>query len=214
MKPDEFRRTFREQLTGIYRPGVTAVIPTIPPRADMLLRRALPSVLNQTRPVDAVSVAVDTDHAGSALTRNRALAGVRTEWTAFLDDDDEWLPGHITALMEHAERVHADVVYPWFDVPEGFDPFPQFEGATFDPEPIRSRQNYIPVTALVRTSLAKHVGGFRPLNTSLEPGASTCDEWGLWRALLDEGAVFSHLPRRTWLWHWHGANTSGRGDRW
>lgn len=34
------------------------------------------------------------------------------------------------------------------------------------------------------------------------------------RALLERGAKFSHLNHRTWTWHWHGANTSGRPDRW
>jgi len=37
-----------------------------------------------------------------------------------------------------------------------------------------------------------------------------CEDWGLWLALLDAGAAFSHLPQRTWIWH-NGAGTRGRG---
>jgi hypothetical protein len=66
----------------------------------------------------------------------------------------------------------------------------------------------------VRTGLARGVGGFTPRNESTAEGASPCEEWGLWLKLLDIGAKFSHLDQRTWCWHWHPGNTSGRGDRW
>lgn len=195
------------------QPGVTVVIPTIPPRSNML-PLVMRSVMAQTRPVDAVSIAVDTRHEGAAITRNRAIAGVRTEWTAFLDDDDTLRPDHIELLMEHAEATGADVVYPWFDVPSGFDPFPQYEGQPFNADALRDVQNYIPVTVLARTGLVRGVGGFEPRNESTAAGASPCEEWGLWLKLLSIGAKFEHLNRRTWFWHWHSGNTSGRGDRW
>lgn len=199
-------------------PGVTAVVPCIPPRTGAVepgtLPRALKSILSQTRRVEAVSLAFDYRHEGAAVTRNRALGTVRTEWTAFLDDDDVWLPDHIERLVKHAEETGADLVYPWFHVPGGFDPFPQYAGKPFDPDALRDVQNYIPVTVLVKTRLAQSVGGFSPLNRSTAESASPCEEWGLWLRLLDAGAVFSHLPHSTWEWHWHAGNTSGRGDRW
>ena len=201
-----------------YEPGVTAVMPCIPPRSGHdvpgTMPRAMKSILSQTRPVDVVVLAFDHHHEGAAATRNRALAAVRTEWVAFLDDDDEWLPGHVERLLSHAEKTGADVVYPWFDVPEGFDPFPFYEGKPFNEKALRDVQNYIPVTVLARTGLLTGVGGFENRNDSTADGASPCEEWGLWLKLLDIGAVFSHCPERTWLWHWHGGNTSGRGDRW
>lgn len=198
-------------MTRHMRPGVTAVIPSIPPRTGRELHRALDSVLMQERPVDAISVSVDHQRRGSALNRTRALSGVGTEWTALLDDDDEWLPEHIRLLMEHAEETGADVVYPWFTVPEGWDPWPEREGQPFDEELLRT-QNYIPITVLARTDLLWSAGGFTvkdPSNTD-----SLCDDWGTWEKLLASGAKFSHLNRRTWLWHWHGGNTSGRTSRW
>jgi glycosyltransferase involved in cell wall biosynthesis len=206
-----------------HRPGVTAVIPSIPPRSvrspgpdgqPPALDRAVRSLLSQTRPVDAVALSFDHRHEGAAVTRNRGLAMVRTEWTVFLDDDDVLLPDHVGALMEHAEATGADVVYPWFDVVNGFDPFPQYEGRPFSADALRDVQNFIPVTVLVRTGLARGVGGFEPRNESAAPGASPCEEWGLWLKLLAIGARFEHLNRRTWEWHWHPGNTSGRGDRW
>ena len=192
------------------RDGVTAVIPSIPTRTR-LLQRAVASVLAQTRAVDAISVNVDHDHRGSARNRTRALCGVGTQWTALLDDDDEWKPDHIASLWRHAQETQADLVYPWFDVPEGWDPWPHREGQPFD-EALLREYNYIPITVLVRTDLLWDVGGF----TSKDPTNpdSLCDDWGTWERLLAAGAKFEHLNRRTWFWHWHGNNTSGRPDRW
>lgn len=186
-------------------------MPSIPPRVHTHLHRALDSVLHQDRPVDAISVSVDHHRLGSAKNRSRALSGVGTEWVALLDDDDEWLPDHVRLLMEHAEETGADVVYPWFTVPEGWDPWPYREGQPFDEKLLRS-MNYIPITVLVRTELLWDAGGFTvkdPTNPD-----SLCDDWGTWERLLASGATFSHLNRRTWLWHWHGGNTSGRPDKW
>lgn len=192
------------------RPGVTAVIPAIPPRvADGTIRRALASAMGQTRPVDAVSVSVDHARRGSAANRTRALSGVGTEWAALLDDDDEWGPEHIERLLAHAEETGADVVYPWFNVSGGFDPWPGREGAPFD-EALLREFNYIPITVLVRTELLWDAGGF----TARGPADNPCDDWGTWDRLIAAGAKFSHLPWRTWTWHWHPGNTSGRTDRW
>ena len=194
------------------RPGVTAVIPSIPPRVgDGKLSRALASVLGQTLPVDAVSVSIDHDRLGAAVNRTRALEAVNTEWTALLDDDDEWLPEHVRALLEHAEATGGGLVYPWFTIPEApwGDPWPEREGQPFNRDLLRT-MNYIPITVLVRTELLLDAGGFTPKG----PPDNPCDDWGTWERLLDAGAKFSHLNRRTWRWHWNGANTSGRTDRW
>lgn len=192
------------------RPGVTAVIPAIPPRlADGKLDRALRSVTRQTRPVDAISVSVDHARRGAAANRTRAVTGVGTEWTALLDDDDEWNPDHIERLMVCAEQTGADVVYPWFNVPGGFDPWPGREGAPFSEDALRE-SNYIPITVLVRTDALWEAGGF----TAKGPPENPCDDWGTWERLLDVGAKFVHLSWRTWIWHWHPGNTSGRADGW
>src|ERR671922_2284910 len=82
--------------------GVTVVIPSIPPRVD-LRNRALASVAAQTRPAHAVALTVDIDRDGAGPTRTRGLMMVRTEWTAFLDDDDELKPHHLEVLLGHAE---------------------------------------------------------------------------------------------------------------
>lgn len=182
---------------------IAALIPTIGERAH-LLGRALASVHSQTRPADAVHVVPDVHREGAAATRNRGLAEVDCDWVAFLDDDDEWHPEHLRACARHAVLTGADVVYPGYDA-DGEDPVNCF-GLPFDPTLLR-RRNYIPVTVLARTAAVRAVGGFQEHPD--EYGAP-CEDWGLWLALLDAGAKFSHLPRRTWVWHL-GAGTKGKG---
>jgi glycosyltransferase involved in cell wall biosynthesis len=184
--------------------SITVVIPTIEGRENEL-RRAVGSLQWQALAPNYLRVAVDHKREGAAATRNRALETVRTEWVAFLDDDDQFKPSHLRACARNAALTGADLVYPWFDVEGGDDEIGMF-GVPFDPVLLRKR-NYIPVTVLVRTELARKVGGFvdHP-----DVNGDPCEDWGLWLALLDAGAVFSHLPQRTWIWH-KGAGTRGRG---
>jgi glycosyltransferase involved in cell wall biosynthesis len=189
--------------------GITVVIPSIPTRRHTYLHRALDSVLQQELSPDAIIVEFDHDHTGAAATRNRGMKKATTEWTAFLDDDDEFLPEHLKLLRAHAMMTDADMVYPWFDVPRGFDPFPHAEGQPFNPAALEY-ENTIPVTVLIKTELIKSVGGFTPKG----PPDNPCDDWGAWIKVRNAGAKIEHLNRRTWLWHWHSGNTSGRGDRW
>jgi glycosyltransferase involved in cell wall biosynthesis len=181
--------------------NVTVVIPTIDDHHEQL-DRALASVQTQSLPPDEIELEFDRLRTGAAATRNRALERVTTEYVAFLDDDDELKPNHLRACVRFARLTGVDLVYPWFDGEDGIGMF----GVPFDPVLLR-RRNYIPVTVLVRTELVRKVGGFvdHP-----DDNGDPCEDWGLWLALLDAGAVFGHLPQRTWIWH-KGAGTRGRG---
>lgn len=179
-------------------------IPSIPPRAR-ILNKAVQSVLNQNVPVQQINIAVDTDKLGAWDTRNRAKNGLLTEWTCFLDDDDELYPFHVASLLHHQRETGADLVFPYFDVVGGSDPFPKwFENAPWDPEAPRM----FPITVMLRTELAQSLD-FRPPEERPLDG----EDWDYWKGLLAMGAVFSHCPQRTWKWV-HGRNTSGKPDRW
>ncbi len=198
---------------------ITVVIPTIPGRED-LLRRAVASV-REDMPTPIV-IQTDSEGEGAAAMRNRALLHhVDTDLVAFLDDDDEFKPEHLTKCLLHMVATDSDVVYPWFDINKGgkirndLDPLalngePAF-GQTFSPEAL-SQNNFIPITVLARTDLLLKVGGF-PLPGSPEWPHQDCEDWGMWLRLREIEARFSHLPERTWTWHWHGKNTSGRSDQ-
>lgn len=152
---------------------------------------------------------VDLDGVGPAEIRNTMVNLVNTTWVAPLDDDDEFLPHHLEYLLRTAEETNADVIYPkWTGINTGL--FPGKFDRPFDEELARSLRsaNFIPVTALIRTSALVAVGGFHNLNTN--PGAATCEDWGAWLRLLDAGFTFAHCPHATWRWNGHGGHTSGR----
>ena len=185
--------------------NITVVIPTIAGR-EQQLECAAASVEAQTLWPAKVLVELDIDRQGAAATRNRMLERVDTEWVAFLDDDDEFKPNHLRACMRHAGLTGAAVVYPGYNT-IGPDPLGCF-GMTFDGDLLRGR-NYIPVTTLCRTDLVRKVGGFQP---HPDENGDPCEDWGLWLALLDAGAVFSHLPQRTWIWRTTGGTRGRAGD--
>lgn len=210
-------------------PGVTVVIPTIPPRRA-LLERALRSVLAQTLPAAAVSVAVDLNREGAAKTRQRALDAVQTEWAAFLDDDDELLPNHLAVLVL-AARSGPHVSYLWsrfrtaipnqdrhgrqdggFRFRDGPDPL---GAGTFeqwnDEQPAQTT-----ITTMVRTELARDVGGFAPPGDGEVDGQRAGEDWDFTLRCRAAAGLsgMRHVPVVTWIWHHHGANTSGLPDRW
>ena len=201
---------------------IGVIIPSIPPRRPLLLR-ALTSVARQTLAADQVSVAVDLEQLGAPATRQRALQGLGAgiEWVAPLDDDDEFMAWHLEALHEHAQETGADYVYSWFELvnPGGMsygdhDPVfpPTHFSNPFDPDdPIETT-----ITILIKRELLEAVGGYVALDRPEEyaKGASTGEDRNLTLRCIEAGATISHLVRRTWRWHHHGRNTSGRPDRW
>lgn len=196
------------------RPGVTVCIPSIPPRAHFL-NRAISSVTLQTRPAAAVSVAVDLNHDGAWVTRDRALRAVQTEWVAFLDDDDWFLPSHLDVLTRCAAETGADYVYSWYVIQDrdgnviNADPLGYF-GKAFDPD----NPTQTTITTLVRTELAQEAGFQLPTDGDLIHGQRAGEDWNFTLRCLALGARIVHVPERTWIWSHHGANTSGMPSRW
>lgn len=186
----------------------TIVIPTIPPR-QALLQRAIASVQAQRRPVAAMSIAVDIHREGAWSTRNRGLQGVTTEWTGFLDDDDELMAHHTEFLLAMAEEHGLDMVWGWFEVVGGRDPFPMHRGRQYD----IAEPHIVPISYIVRTELLH--------DAYAQTGGFKADEIGAWdnqdQPLFDAMArLGKHMafPDVTWLWHHHTSNTSGLPQRW
>lgn len=196
--------------------SVTVVIPHIPSRVTEL-QRALASVWAQTYQPDEVVISTDIYKNGSAATRTRGMHHISTNWIAFLDDDDELLPDHLEILMKAAIRdgERPSIVYPGCRVvgPDGVE-LPRREewgrfGREFDPELLR-QMSYIPVTSLINVYVARRTFFGPPVDHP----ESNYDDWGFYLRALNAGATFLHVPEVTWIWHHHGANTSGRPDRW
>lgn len=191
---------------------ITAVIAAHPARMRSgLLSRALTSVLHQTLPVAAISVAVDLDREGAPPTRQRALDAVQTEWVAVLDSDDVWKPHHLQTLMNHALETGADFVYSGHDtLPPNHSPLPltHFQKPWNPDDPIETT-----VTVLVRTAIAKQVG-YLPLDRGQ---ANTGEDFRFVLECSRLGAIISCCQQVTWTYDigTKGQNTSGlpgRGD--
>lgn len=196
----------------ILKPGITVAIASIPPRVG-LLQRAVASVLTQTHSAAGLAVAIDYAKQGAPATRQRALDMVDTQWVAFLDDDDEFMPQHLETLWAAAHAHNADYVYSWFEtVPNGCDPFPpsHYLDPWRDEAP---RQTTI--TTMVRTELAKQVGFASFSETGeLVDGQRWGEDWSFTLGCLEAGAKIHHVVAKTWYWHHDSHNTSGRPERW
>lgn len=204
---------------------VGVCIPTIPTRRRML-RRALTSIWAQTREPDQVIITVDNEAHGAGPTRNRCWRSADTDYVAFLDDDDEFMPDHLDVLMQAAAQTGADVLYSWFRLEGWPDATPQRPdplavrhngvlrhpmGVPFGPEQAAHMREhaFLPITALVRRDAMVKSGGCPTPGTPEWPRLD-CEDWGLWLGLLDSGAQFVHVPKRTWVCHQHAGSTAGR----
>jgi hypothetical protein len=165
------------------------------------------TVAAQTLKPQAISVAIDSDREGAGPTRTRALEGSYTEWTAFLDDDDEMLGCHLETLMALLLEHEADVAWSWFEVVGGSDPLRQFRGRQWNPQD----PHMFPITAVVRTEMARDIGFSPPIHPS---GQISGEDFPFWLAMRDAGAKFIHTPEITWCWHHDSQNTSGMPNRW
>lgn len=176
--------------------GVSVLTPALPSR-ERLLAECVASVARQEVPPVEHLVAYDHARAGPSALRNRLALAAASDWLAFLDDDDLLLPNHLRVLLEGA-GTGADVVYSYCAV-EGRVESPSWSPNTpFDADALR-KNNFIPVTCLVRRARFLAVDGFRAVEHGME-------DWDLWLRLLDAGARFACVPEVTWVYRFHGGN--------
>ena len=193
------------------RNSISVVIPTIPPREHML-NRALESINRQFLQPRQLIIEIDHRHEGAWATRQRGAERASGEWLAFLDDDDEMLPWHLSHLLWLTQEHEADMTWGWFHVVGGGDPFPHYRGRQYT----SSEPHIVPITYLIRHDLFMAGPGFQP------------DGVGAWdnqdQPVVDDAFANGKLiasARTTWLWHHHGmgypgttGNTSGLPTRW
>jgi glycosyltransferase involved in cell wall biosynthesis len=181
---------------------ITIITPTIPKRSNLLVE-AINSVGNQRVKAKNHLIGVDLQKMGPAKMRNLLVNNVDTEWVAFLDDDDIVYDNHI----EEYAKVHeqSDMIYTWCDSigRENFDP-----NSHFDPNRLL-QGNYIPVTAAVRTSVFRQVGGFSLEDRYVQ--ADPTEDWNLWLKLLHANARFTCVPVKTWCYRFLGSNRTFGG---
>lgn len=198
--------------------GITTVITTVGAPRRRMLARALESVWTQALEPDAVIIAQDNDRLGAPRNRQSGTDCVETQFVAYLDDDDELLPQHLAVLARTQQETGADLVFPWFEVAGGYDPFPQYCGAPWDNAHLRQ----VPVTFLARVGAIRDVGGWltdwTTVAASEDPGTDADgnragEDYQLVKRLVAAGASIVHHPERTWVWHHDSGNTMGLPSR-
>ena len=176
------------KMTGSMGPKVSVII-TTHNRSELLIR-AVNSVLNQiysnfeiiivddgssdnTREVVAslddsrIRLLVHEKNQGASSARNTGIAQARGEHIAFLDDDDEWFPAKLegqVAILDVSSPV-VGLVYGWMDIYEdSTDRLVQGARKILEGD---ISQDLLALnipgstsTLLVRSSVAKNVGGF------------------------------------------------------
>ena len=194
---------------------LTVVIPTY--NRSSTLAATLCSLLNQTRPADEILVVDDgsTDDSanvaecfgplvrvirqtnqGPSVARNRGLFEAKGEWVHFFDSDDLALPNLHAQQLAALDASHADIAYsPWLScsisansiIPNN-QVFQSYGLPTGDLiRALLTNWSILPICSLVRTSLARQVGGFLPELRGVE------DQLFFLRLLL-AGAKTVHTP--------------------
>lgn len=174
---------------------ITALTPTLPGR-ERLLEQCRASVAAAGL---KHHVGLDLERRGPAAIRNELAAQIDTPWLLCLDDDDLLLSHYLEVVAPELEA--ADVVYTSWYLTGAPDPQPLDR---FDADYLRV-QNFIPVTAAVRTEAFRAVGGFRDV---------PLEDHDLWLRLLDAGARFTYVPVVCWRYRRQtGSRTDTEGDR-
>jgi len=186
----------------VLRPGITVAITCHPARMrNGLLNRAITSVNAQTLQPVAIVVVSDVEKKGAGWTRRQCLDLVHTEWLAWIDSDDEWLPEHLEKLMRVAVETDSVYVFPWF---HGGDPLGHF-GRPFDP----CHPHHTTMGILERTDIAKEAGF-----PDSAQGPFSNEDWAhivtFARICCDRGLKMTHLAERTYTYHQGHGNTSGQ----
>lgn len=194
---------------------VTVVTASLPARAE-LLKLAVRSVEHQTRQPVAHIIAQHRFEVWVnfreriARTMNMARRAVTTEWVAFLDDDNQWLPDHVRLAEQHFHR--ADVVYsPCTPMAchDGSGSTFMFNAIDVNAEPNfvgrQSVENLIDTNCFIRRAMLDELGWFTESwgHYGISELGCISPDHDLFYRLALWGARFVHQPVPTWVYNQH-----------
>lgn len=200
-------------------PLVSVYIPTC--NRKELFERALDSVLQQDYPALEILVVDDGSQAdtaaavqvmcqrdsrirwfrheqsrGAPVARNLAIAEASGEFITGLDDDDEFLPGRISAFVAAAK---ADRTIGYFctgyryQLKSGQILIGLKGERIFDAQQLLMK-NLVGNQIFIRTELLRGIGGF-------DPDLPACQDYDLWVRLSLQGLTGCRLPLQNYLVH-------------
>ncbi|MFH8886570.1 glycosyltransferase family 2 protein [Streptomyces californicus] len=142
---------------------------------------------------------------GLSAARNRGLEDATGEYTAWLDDDDVFLSGHLKSMVASLEASGADVAYASCPVSER-----RIDPATITQEeidgiPYAFDYPFNPDVLLVTNTLTVHSAVMRSLQgtgAKFDTSLPVQEDWDMWLRLYREyGMQFVHVPQRTVVYH-------------
>lgn len=197
---------------------ITVCTPTIPVRGH-LLSRAVQSVHNQTFKPAAHIVSVDHNRNGGPATLDSAIKAADTEWVATLDDDDEWLPGHLEVLWRLVAECDGkvDLAFTHFRYSSTGDGghLEQFRHQPFDINNPRQTTNVFLVRKAVWEAVGGFGGGFDPDSYDVDwQGNRIGYDFHFVKKLCAMKARIVNSPEVTWIYHVGHGSTLGMRNRW
>jgi glycosyltransferase involved in cell wall biosynthesis len=213
--------------------SISVVIPAY--NSGPLLAETLRSVLAQTLQPDEVLVIDDGSTDGTAdvaesfgppvrvfrranarqgASRNFGVEQATSEWIAFVDHDDLWVPEKLERQMQAlSANPKADLCYTaraHFDQDRGkgrwqlIIPVPPAAGIR---KALFRNTTFLPSSVVIRRSTFLAAGGF---NTSFR----IVEDWDLWLRLLNAGVQFAACQEPLMLYRVHSQNLSRTAQVW
>jgi glycosyltransferase involved in cell wall biosynthesis len=147
------------------------------------------------------------ENQGEAGARNTGLQAARHDWVAFLDSDDEWLPGHLAGLWPRRDghvALAATAVYRLDgQVRMLGHPSPR-PRVIASPADLVFPSNPVPVSGVIaRREPLLALQGFRPWKTGAD--------LDMWIRLLGAGTVLA-CPEPGYIYHLHAGQVSSDGE--
>lgn len=151
---------------------------------------------------------------GLPRTRNNGVraATAGTEWIAFLDHDDQWLPDKLERQLQVAATTQADVVY---TNARNFGDSQRVDELRSDPRQMLQGDLFVPLlmdnflvtsAVLVRRAAFERVAGFTETPVMAE-------DWDLWLKLAAAGCQFAAVPEPLTLYRWRAGSFSKNHER-
>lgn len=161
----------------------------LPTQGSPSLARSLQSIFDQSIPIAEVLIIDDSStqdlvfestggikvlrtggNKGSSFARNIGLGNANSNWIAFLDDNDYWLPSHIEALLDFCETNKLDAAYSSAKVSGKVRPKKFFDGtinpltAVYEKVNWNRTQYYFPTSGLI---ISREIVAHLPFNENM-----------------------------------------------